>query len=264
MNTSNSPWSLMRPIAVFLVLATMAFPTLAADGPSRVLFAYGGWDGHEPEAYRDLLVPWLENQGFEVIVSDTLEPYADSDLMNDIDLIVQIWTMGTITEPQLEGLLAAVERGTGIAGWHGGLGDSFRLAQRYEYMIGGQWVEHPGNDGISYRVNITDHEDPITRGLEDFDVVSEQYYMHVDPNNKVLATTTFSGDNDYWVKDAVIPVAWKRQFGKGRVFYTSLGHNPNVYEIPQALTILQRGILWASRSKYEETPNLISPRYPAR
>jgi hypothetical protein len=152
----------------------------------------------------------------------------------------------------------------GIAGWHGGLGDAFRRAPRYQYMIGGQWVEHPGNDGVRYRVNITDHEDPITAGLEDFDVVSEQYYMHVDPNNKVLATTTFDGKHDNWVKDAVMPVAWKRKYGEGRVFYTSLGHKSKVFETPEALTILKRGILWASRSKYEKTPDLISPRYPAR
>ena len=256
-----------RPLPFLALLLAWAFPALpacAADAPDKVLFTYGGWDGHEPEAMRDLLVPWLESEGFEVIVSDTLDPYADADLMRDIDLVVQIWTMGEISEPQLEGLLKAVEGGTGIAGWHGGLGDAFRKVPRYQYMIGGQWVEHPGNDGVPYRVNIVDHEDPITEGLEDFDVVSEQYYMHVDPNNKVLATTTFTGEHDAWVKDAVMPVVWKRIYGDGRVFYTSLGHQANVFETPEALTILKRGILWASRSRHADTPNLVSPVYPAR
>lgn len=264
MSTPLSAARLLQPLAVLLALTVWALPAFAAEGPQKVLFTHGGWEGHEPEAMRDLLVPWLEAEGFEVIVSDTLEPYADDDLMSEVDLVVQIWTMGEITESQLDGLVTAVESGTGIAGWHGGLGDAFRAAPRYQYMIGGQWVEHPGNDGVRYRVNITDHEDPITAGLEDFDVVSEQYYMHVDPNNKVLATTTFNGEHDYWVKDAVMPVAWKRKYGKGRVFYTSLGHKPEVFEVPEALTILQRGILWASRSKYENTPNLISPSDPAR
>lgn len=256
---------LLQPILALVAVTFLGVtPASAADGPHKVLFTYGGWEGHEPEAMRDLLVPWLESEGFGVIVSDTLEPYADADLMRDVDLIVQIWTMGEITEPQLNGLVNAVENGTGIAGWHGGLGDAFRRAPRYQYMIGGQWVEHPGNDGVRYRVNITDHEDPITAGLEDFDVVSEQYYMHVDPNNKVLATTTFTGEHDAWVKGAVMPVAWKRQYGKGRVFYTSLGHHRDVFDTPEALTILKRGILWASRSKYEDTPDLVSPRYPSR
>jgi hypothetical protein len=254
----------LRSIVTLIITLTMSLTSIAADGPEKVLFTYGGWDGHEPEAMRDLLVPWLESEGFEVIVSDTLEPYADAELMSDIDLVVQIWTMGEITKEQLEGLGKAVENGMGIAGWHGGLGDAFRNSPRYQYMIGGQWVEHPGNDGIPYRVNIIDHDDPITAGLDDFDVVSEQYYMHVDPNNDVLATTTFNGEHDSWVKGAVMPVVWKRQYNKGRVFYTSLGHKPHVFEIPEALTILKRGILWASRSKYEPTPDLVSAKYPAK
>ena len=249
---------------LLLAVAACASPLVFAEEPGTVLFTYGGWDGHQPEAMRDLLVPWLESERFEVIVSDTLEPYTDPELMSEVDLVVQIWTMGEISEPQLEGLLNAVENGAGIAGWHGGLGDAFRGSPRYQYMIGGQWVEHPGNDGIRYRVTITDKEDPITAGLADFDVISEQYYMHVDPNNKVLATTTFDGEHDYWVKNAIMPVVWKRQYGKGRVFYTSLGHQAKVFEIPEALTILKRGILWAGRSRHEDTPNLVTPRYPAR
>lgn len=168
----TNPIKLFRPIAVFLWLIVCGLPAFAGDAPHKVLFTYGGWEGHEPEAMRDLLVPWLESEGFDVIVSDTLEPYADAELMSDIDLVVQIWTMGEITDEQLAGLVGAVEHGTGIAGWHGGLGDAFRASPRYQYMIGGQWVEHPGNDGIEYRVNIIDHEDPITAGLEDFGVPS--------------------------------------------------------------------------------------------
>src|SRR5690606_33314477 len=139
-----------------------------------------------------------------------------------------------------------------------------RKVPRYQYMIGGQWVEHPGNDGVPYRVNIVDHEDPITEGLEDFEVVSEQYYMHVDPNNKVLATTTFDGEHDAWVKDAGMPVVWKRQYGDGRVVYTSLGHQARAFETPEALTIRKRGILWASRGTDDDTPSLATPRDAAR
>ena len=246
-----------------LLSADFASRAVAQEGPRKALFVYGGWKGHAPEKYRDMIVPWLQSQGFEVTVSDTLEPYADRKLMSQVDLIVQIWTQGTITREQLSGLLSAVQGGAGLAGWHGGLGDSFHDSQRYEYMVGGQWVEHPGQDGVRYRVNIIDHDDPVTRGLDDFDVVSEQYYMHVDPNNKVLATTTFDGDHDPWVEGATMPVAWKKVYGKGRVFYTSLGHQPAVYDTPEARAILHRGILWASRSRYEETPDLVRPVYPS-
>lgn len=253
----------IRIIFLFFALAFSSF-AFAADKPSKALFIYGGWNGHAPERFRDIMVPWLQSQGFEVTVSPNLDPYADEKLMSEVDLIVQIFTQEKISKEQLKGLLTAVENGAGIAGWHGGLGDAFHESQRYEYMIGGQWVEHPGNDGVKFRVNITDHEDPITYGLNDFDVVSEQYYMHIDPNNKVLATTTFNADHDYWVDGATMPVAWKKVYGKGRVFYISLGHQPEVFDVPEAMTMLQRGILWASKSKYEVTPNLISPTYPAK
>jgi type 1 glutamine amidotransferase len=232
--------------------------------PSRALFVYGGWPGHQPDKCRDLFVPWLKKNGFQVTVSDSLDAYTDEKLMGTLDLIVQIWTMGTIKGEQLKGLLRAVnKRGVGLAGWHGGLGDAFRQETEYEFMVGGNWVSHPGGV-IPYRVNIVDHEDPITAGLTDFDLRTEQYYMHVDPNNKVLATTKFSGEHAYWIEDATMPVAWKRVYGHGRVFYTSMGHTADVFDTPPALTIAQRGILWASRSRYEATPNLISPVYPSR
>ena len=73
--------------------------------------------------------------------------------MMALSLVVPIWTMGTITKEQEAGLLAAVKSGVGIAGWHGGMGDSFRNNTEYQWMVGGQWVAHPGNM-IDYEVNI--------------------------------------------------------------------------------------------------------------
>ena len=232
-------------------------------GAKKVLFVHGGWPGHEPAKCRDLFVPWLRSKGFEVVVSDTQAPYADAALMGTIDLVVQIWTMGTIEKEPLKGLLAAVKNGTGMAGWHGGMGDAYRQETEYRYMVGGDWVAHPGGI-IDYDVQIVDHEDPITAGLSDFKVKSEQYLMHVNPNNKVLATTTFSGAIDAWIDGSTMPVAWKRVYGKGRVFYTSVGHVAADFDVPQALAIAQRGILWAGDSRYEPTPDLVSPVYPTR
>ena len=131
-----------------------------------------------------------------------------------------------------------------MAGWHGGLADAFRNNPDYQFMIGGQWVAHPGGT-VEYEVNIVDYEDSITRGIGDFTVRSEQYYMHVDPANEVLAETTFSGEGAYWIKGSTIPVVWKKKYGKGRIFYTSLGHDIKVFQIPEAMTLVKRGILWA-------------------
>ncbi|MCF8345983.1 MAG: ThuA domain-containing protein [Bacteroidales bacterium] len=214
----------------------------------RVLFVWGGWEGHEPEKCRDIFVPWMESEGAAVIVSDSLGVYTDSELMSSIDLIVQVWTMGSITGKQESGLLEAVRSGVGIAGWHGGLGDSFRNNTEYQFMVGGQWVAHPGGV-IDYRVNVTDMVDEVMRGLGDFAMHSEQYYMHVDPNVKVLATTTFSGEHAYWIDGAVVPVVWKKYYGVGRVFYSALGHVAADFEVPEALEIMKRGIRWASESR---------------
>ncbi|MDY0097768.1 MAG: ThuA domain-containing protein [Bacteroidales bacterium] len=226
----------------------------------KVLFVWGGWMGHEPDKCRDIFVPWMKAEGADVIVSDSLDAYLKYDLKKDIDLIVQAWTMGQIEGNQENALLEAVRGGVGLAGWHGGLGDSFRNNTEYQFMVGGQWVAHPGGV-IDYRVHITDHDDPVTKGLSDFEMHSEQYYMHVDPNVKVLATTTFSGQHANWIGGNIVPVAWKKYYGSGRVFYSSLGHVADDFKVPQALEIQKRGIIWASQSKYEAREELLQPVY---
>ncbi len=212
----------------------------------KALIVWGGWDGHEPKLCADIFAPMLRDRDYEVTVSDTMDIYLNSEFMQALDLVVPIWTMGTITKEQERGLLDAVASGVGIAGHHGGMGDSFRNNVEYQWMVGGQWVAHPGNI-IDYQVNITNHTDPITAGLDDFAMHSEQYYMHVDPANEVLATTTFTGEYADWVKGTVMPVVWKRMWQKGRVFYSSLGHKAHDFDVPQAKEIQIRGMLWASR-----------------
>jgi type 1 glutamine amidotransferase len=210
------------------------------------LFVCGGWEGHEPEKCAAVFAPVLQEKGYEVEISTTLDTYLDREKMRSLDLVIPIWTMGEITDQQEEGLRGAVESGVGLAGWHGGMADSFRHSINYQFMVGGQWVAHPGNI-IDYEVNIIDREDPITSGLEDFSMHSEQYYMHVDPSNDVLATTTFSGEHVPWIEGNIVPVVWKRRWGEGRVFYCSLGHVAKDFDVPEAKEIVKRGMLWASR-----------------
>ena len=210
------------------------------------LMVWGGWDGHEPKQCVDVFAPYLQEQGFEVRVSDTLEVYLEEEYLRTLSLIVPVWTMGKIESEQEKGLLSAIESGVGVAGWHGGMGDSFRNSTEYQFMVGGQWVAHPGGV-IDHEVNIVNHEDPITAGLSDFKMQSEQYYMHVDPSNEVLATTTFTGEHCPWIDGVVMPVVWKRRWGEGRVFYTSLGHVAKDFGVPEAKTIVERGMLWAAR-----------------
>jgi uncharacterized protein len=232
-------------------------PTLKGK---KALFVFGGWKGHDPDKCADLFVPWMRSEGADVTVSDDLDIYLDDELMSSLDLVVQVWTMGKITKEQEKGLLNAVKNGAGIAGWHGGLGDSFRDNVEYQFMVGGQWVSHPGGV-IDYRVNINDHHDPVTRGIQDFAIKSEQYYMHVDPNVKVMATTQFTGEHAHWIDGAIMPVVWKKHYGKGRVFYSSLGHVIADFDIPEVLEIQKRGIRWASESKYHPFEKWLTPVY---
>ena len=209
----------------------------------RALIVWGGWEGHEPEAVAKILAAALCDEGFEVEVANTLDALRDEAKLRSLDLIVPEWTMGEIAREQLAPLLAAVKSGVGIAGLHGGMGDAFRQQTEFQFMVGGQWVAHPGGAGITYAVHIVKPEDPIVAGIADFEVTSEQYYMHVDPNNEVLAVTYFP---DYG--PAPVPVVWKKMYGEGRVFYSSLGHNAEVAAQAEPLTIMTRGMLWAARA----------------
>ncbi len=212
----------------------------------KALMVWGGWEGHEPKQCVDVFAPILEGDGFEVIISDTLDTYKDADLMASLDLVVPVWTMGRIEGDQQKGLSEAIKSGVGLGGWHGGMADSFRDNTEYQFMVGGQWVAHPDNI-IDYTVNITAADDPIVAGLDDFQMRSEQYYLHVDPSNEVLATTTFQVQSAPWVNGTVMPVVWKRRWGQGRVFYSSLGHVAGDFDVPEAREIQRRGLLWASR-----------------
>ena len=211
----------------------------------EALIVWGGWSGHEPEQCAAIIKAMLEEDGFKVYVENTTEAFADPTI-HDLSLIVPIFTMSKIEKEELSNLSAAVQGGVGLGGYHGGMGDAFREAVEYQFMVGGQWVAHPGNI-IDYRVDITRPDDPVMQGLESFPYRSEQYYMHVDPSNEVLATTTFSGEHAYWIDGVTMPVVWKRHHGKGRVFYSSLGHVSKEFEVPQMRTILRRGLNWAAR-----------------
>lgn len=233
-------------VAAALAVAGGSAPVQAPARQKSALFVWGGWEGHEPKQCVDIFAPWLQSQGFKVEVVNSLDAYADPAKLKTLNLIVQAWTQGEI-KPELErNLEEAVKSGVGLAGWHGGLADSFRSAVEYEFMVGGQWVAHPGGI-VDYDVDISKPGDAVVKGLKRFHMKSEQYYMQVDPINDVLATTTFSGQYAPWIKGVVMPVVWKKPYGKGRVFYTSLGHVAADFNVPEARTIVERGLLWAAR-----------------
>ena len=213
----------------------------------HVFITWGGWNGHEPETTAGLCAEMLSAEGHDVTVSNVLDPFADEAFMAEVDLVVPVWTKSRIRRSQEAGLLKAVRDGAGCAGWHGGMADSFRRNVEYQFMVGGQFICHPGGI-IDYEVNVAS-DDPIVAGIDDFHMRSEQYFMHVDPSNEVLATTTFSGRHwgIDWVKGVKMPVVWKKRYGSGKVFYSSLGHVAKDFAVPEAKEIMRRGCLWAMR-----------------
>jgi len=219
----------------------------------KALIVWGGWLGHQPEQVAGIYREVLEGEGFEVEVSNTLESFADKEKLMELDLIVPNWTMGEIQKQYVFNIMAAVQAGTGIAGTHGGMCDAFRYNVDWQFMTGGNWVAHPGNDGVRYTVNIRHSSSSLLEGIEDFEVVSEQYYLHFDPAVEVLATTRFPNPavkGPHSTNSPVdMPVVWTKRWGLGRVFYCSLGHQANIIEMPPVKEIIRRGFVWAAEGK---------------
>jgi len=216
----------------------------------KALIVWGGWADHDPENVAKVLERLLTQHEFEVEVSSTLDAFNDAARLQGLSLIVPHWTMGKISKEQCANVSAAVQGGVGLAGIHGGMCDAFRESTEWQFMTGGQFVAHPGNDGTKYNVRVTTRH-WITEGISDYEVCSEQYYMHMDPAVKVLAATKFPVADGPHVPNGEVsmPVAWIKQWGKGRVFYCALGHNAKVVEQPDTLKMTTRGFLWAANAE---------------
>jgi len=244
----------------------------------KALIFYGGWEGHQPELVSQRIKRMLEKEGFEMTLSDTLECLADKEALKELDLIIPMWTQGHMDDRYAFHISEAVESGVGIGGNHGGMCDSFRWNIEYQFITGSQWVSHPGDtwyhhisdlskenldyvqkyypspEGAfetDYVVNIKRGvASPIIEGIQDFSVHSEQYYLHIDPCVNVLATTQVQTVGPHSANGVVtMPVVYTKLWGKGRVFYCSVGHVDKIYEIPEVSEITRRGLLWAARKR---------------
>ncbi|WP_339186940.1 ThuA domain-containing protein [Paenibacillus sp. FSL R5-0490] len=218
---------------------------------SKALIVWGGWDGHEPEQVAAIFERILKEEQFEVEVSNTLESYADAEKLLGLDLIVPLWTMGQIEQELVNNVSAAVQSGVGLAGLHGGMCDAFRNNVDWQFMTGGQWVAHPGNDGVEYMVNMKRGSSPLLDHIEDFQVKSEQYYLHVDPAVEVLATTRFPVVTGPHAANGPVdmPVVWTKRWGAGRVFYNSLGHHADIVDMKPVTEMMRSGFKWTAAGK---------------
>lgn len=228
----------------------------------KALVVRGGWEGHKPVKATEMFLPFLEQNDFAVRVESSPAIYADPIEMAGTDLIVQCVTMSEITREQLNGLRAAVEAGTGFTGWHGGIVDSYRASADYLQLVGGQFVTHPGKEPavcigdesdkfVPHTVAITElgRAHPITTGLDHFQLRTEQYWVLHDDLIDVLATTTHPVRPwQPWHRPIVSPAIWTRHWGAGRIVVTTPGHTLDVLEEPHVRTVIERGMLWATRT----------------
>jgi len=221
----------------------------------------GGWDGHQPIETTNVFIPYLEENGYEIRIEESPKVYLETDYMASVDLIQQTNTMSTIERDEFKGLQQAIINGTGYAGWHGGIADSYRNSSDYLHMMGGQFANHPGKDPaecigeqsdnyVPYTVNMTElgKKHVITKDIEDFDLTTEQYWVLHDDYLDVLATTTQKVRPwDPWNREVTSPAIWTRNWGKGKIFVITCGHNLEVVLNPNVKKIIERGLLWASR-----------------
>lgn len=210
----------------------------------RALVVWGGLELHEPEEGALIVRDLLAGEGFAVTVTGDYAALGDDT--GRYDLIVPQITGGELDRENSIRFCDAIEAGTGLAAFHHGIATTFPGNARMRFLGGCTFATHPG-DIITYRVDPLKTDDPVMQGIKSFEHTSEQYYLHVDPSVEVLATTTFSGEHAAWKQGVAIPVVYKSTFGKGRVFYTALGHKPAELDKPEIMTILHRGLLWASR-----------------
>ncbi len=234
----------------------------------KALIFRGGWDGHEPLLVSERFAGILRGEGFDVDIHDDQDILGNLDYLMGLDLIIPCWTGGEINGDYTKNVAKAVGAGVGMAGCHGGMCDAFRKDTEWQFITGGQWVSHPGGDGVEYTVNVIRSSSPIVEGIEDFLVWSEQYYLHVDPAVEVLATTRFPVVNYYHIsnKPVDMPVVWTKYWGNGRVFYSSLGHHDDVFDkSPSAQIIMTRGMLWAAEGKeYAVKNGLTTERFESK
>lgn len=224
------------------------------------LVVRGGWEGHDPVRATEVFIPVLKRAGFFVDIEDTPEIYADTAALARYDLIVQCVTMGSATVDEVAGLRQAIANGAGFAGWHGGIMDSFRASTDYLQLVGAQFAAHPhapadrGRTDVEayrdYTVRITEQgrAHPITEGMDDFDVSTEQYWVLADGLIEVLADCVLvPGEGDEWPSPTTMPVAWTRRWGSGKIFATTIGHTVDVLKVPAVHALIERGMVWAAR-----------------
>ncbi len=222
-------------VTALTCVAGLCLPTAQAqEAKIKTLLLVGG-EIHNAKGIGDVVEGFLKKtEKFDLTRVDGDLDALKADRIAPFDLIVFYWTVGAIKEEQRQGLLNHIASGKGFVTFHSGA-DSFRDDPMYRAFVGGFFITHPAYR--SYQVQVTEIESPITKGITEFVATDEQYILDYDARVTVLA-------NGLW-KGKTMPVLWTKPWGKGRIFYSALGHDPKACENPMFQTTLLRGALWA-------------------
>ena len=217
---------------------------------ANVLIIYGGWEGHSPKEISHYFAKILTENKHQVTFSDSLFVLEDEPTLTAYDLIIMNWTRGELPDESVTNIQRAVAQGVGLAGIHGGLTSAFQSSKQWQFLTGGLFVDHPGGVEQQYTVQITDRTHPIMKDINDFSLQSEQYYLLVDPAIHILATTEFAASdhpNAMNERPIPLPVAWTKRWGKGKIFYHSIGHDLVTCQFPEVERMTMQGFEWAMR-----------------
>jgi len=221
-----------------LALAAVALAAfgLSAQGGEKIklFFLQGG--GHDWKGNFAILQPILEKTGdFEISASNDMDELK-ADSIKKYNLILFYGSGLNFKNPEQEkGLIEFVKGGGAFAGIHSAT-DSFKNSEAYWQMIGGRFKGHGGG---KFWTRIVDKEHAITKGLEDFEIQDETYSHNYakgfEPHSLVKIDRGAEQQS----------MGWCHEFGKGRVFYTSLGHGREAWVNPHFQRLAVRGLYWA-------------------
>jgi uncharacterized protein len=226
----------------------------AQSRPERVLyFTYSAGYRHDViPLSREILTQLGKNSGaFEVIATEDLSEFSPANL--ERYAAVMFYTSGEIpmSGPQKMALLDFVRSGRGFLGVHSAT-DTFYTWPDYLDLIGGYFNGHPWHQAVT--IEVADAADPLVAFLggslqlndeiyqiSDFDYRGSRVLLRLDPSSVDLGKAGVHRRFYGW------PLAWKRFFGEGRVFYSALGHEASVWQDPRYQRILTNAILWSTR-----------------
>ena len=170
----------------------------------------------------------------------------DPTVLADFDGVMFISTTGELPVPDLEGFLAWLRSGKAFVGFHAA-SDTFKSSDAFTEMVGGHFAGHPWTAGKEHGFVVHEPEHPLTSMFAPRFRLKDEIYQYdgryVPENLRVLLSLDMgaSEPREPWH----VPVAWVRDYGQGRVFYTNFGHNETTWNDPAFQKHATQGIAWA-------------------